>query len=162
MRGVRIAPRSSRGKSRTTDSPARAPGESGYLRCTCCEVTSLLVLDCAGPGAYQVEMHRISHRLARPDQISRNHLPPRIGARPPGTLDPVVYSDKHGRWSLSGDWRALQALAQGWVASSRTVQQYLDTLGRHLAVPVETGITTCKTGTEQKSGRHVHMTSVMC
>eukprot|EP00291_Cryptomonas_curvata_P000445 CAMPEP_0172198564 /NCGR_PEP_ID=MMETSP1050-20130122/28162_1 /TAXON_ID=233186 /ORGANISM="Cryptomonas curvata, Strain CCAP979/52" /LENGTH=346 /DNA_ID=CAMNT_0012875409 /DNA_START=231 /DNA_END=1271 /DNA_ORIENTATION=- len=131
--GVRIAPRPSRGKGRTTDEPARAPG----------------------PGAYHVETHSISHRLAQPDPIPKNHLPQRSGPRPPGTLDPVVYSDKRGRWSLSGDWRALQALAQGWVASSRTVQQYLDTLGRHRdsdsdsAVPAETEATTSKIGTEQ-------------
>eukprot|EP00291_Cryptomonas_curvata_P031367 CAMPEP_0172208854 /NCGR_PEP_ID=MMETSP1050-20130122/34745_1 /TAXON_ID=233186 /ORGANISM="Cryptomonas curvata, Strain CCAP979/52" /LENGTH=368 /DNA_ID=CAMNT_0012888575 /DNA_START=232 /DNA_END=1338 /DNA_ORIENTATION=- len=153
--GVRIAPRPSRGKGRTTDEPARAPGESGYLRCTCGELTSWVVLECAGPGAYHVETHSISHRLAQPDPIPKNHLPQRSGPRPPGTLDPVVYSDKRGRWSLSGDWRALQALAQGWVASSRTVQQYLDTLGRHRdsdsdsAVPAETEATTSKIGTEQ-------------
>ena len=80
-----------------------------------------------------MDTHTISHRLARPDPLPRNQLPPRSEPRPPGGLDPVVYSDKRGRWSLSGDWRALEALAQGWVASSRTVQRCLDSeaLRRH-------------------------------
>ena len=80
---------------------------------------------------HQVDMHSISHRLARPDPVPKNQLPPRGGPRPPGALDPVVYSYKRGRWSLSGDWRALEALAQGWSASSRMVQQYLHTLEGH-------------------------------
>jgi hypothetical protein len=154
--GVRIAPRPSRGKGRTRDSPTPAPGESGYLRRTCGDVTSSPVLQCAGPGAYQVETHSIAHRLARPDPIPKNHEPPRSGARPPGTLDPVVYSDKRGRWSLSGDWRALEALAQGWVESSRMVHDYLETLARHRdsdpTVPAETGAVASKMGTERSLG----------
>jgi hypothetical protein len=39
--GVRIAPRPSRARCRTMVEPARAPGESGYRRCNCGQVTRL-------------------------------------------------------------------------------------------------------------------------
>lgn len=86
----------------------------------------------AGPGAYDTDQHTIAHRVLPPEPLHIARPLAGKGSRMPGTLDPVIYGKGRpgpgGRWSLSGDWRTLESLAQGWLASSRAVDMCLSTL----------------------------------
>ena len=141
-RGVRIAPPSATGRGQSLFHASHGPGEpSGPLPARVCSCMARFVVVLfsdisrlfAGPGAYEMDKFSISRRLARPEPLrspSHRGQDDHVGLRLPGAPDPVFYGHGPSRRSLSGDWRAIQALAHGWAASARAVHGCLEVLTR--------------------------------